>query len=56
VKRLKRGLSTTHPLRTDEIRLIKAWLKVRDHMKAPATVKTLFISEQRKPLYRSTIF
>ena len=26
VARLKGGLSTTHPLRTDEIRFIKAWL------------------------------
>jgi type 1 fimbriae regulatory protein FimB len=33
VKRLKRGLSTTHPLRLDEIRAIKAWLKVRVRMK-----------------------
>src|SRR5579871_2741365 len=29
VKRLKRGLSTTHPLRADEIRAINAWLKLR---------------------------
>ena len=26
VARLKQGLSTTHPLRGDEIRAIKAWL------------------------------
>jgi type 1 fimbriae regulatory protein FimB len=55
VKRLKRGLSTTHPLRADEIRAIKAWLKIRAQMKPPQSVKTLFISEQRKPLHRSTI-
>src|SRR3954451_18333696 len=55
VKRLKRGLSTTHPLRPDEIRAIKAWLKVRAQMKPPKAVKTLFISEQRKPLHRSTV-
>jgi len=55
VKRLKRGLSTTHPLRAEEIRSIKAWLKIRAQMKPPATVKTLFISEQRKPLHRSTV-
>jgi len=29
VARLKRGLSTTHPLRGDEIRAIEAWLTVR---------------------------
>ena len=33
VKRLKRGLSTTHPLRADELRAIKAWLKLRVAMK-----------------------
>jgi type 1 fimbriae regulatory protein FimB len=55
VKRLKRGLSTTHPLRSDELRAIKAWLKVRAQMKPPASVTTLFISEQRKPLHRSTV-
>jgi type 1 fimbriae regulatory protein FimB len=55
VKRLKRGLSTTHPLRLDEIRLIKAWLKVRAAMKPPAAVKTFFISEQRTPLHRTSV-
>jgi len=55
VKRLKRGLSTTHPLRADEVKAIKAWLKLRDEMEPPATVKTLLISEQRKPLHRSTV-
>src|SRR3989442_3874667 len=29
VARLKHGLSTTHPLRTDEIRMIKTWLAGR---------------------------
>src|SRR3954454_1424410 len=28
-KRLKHGLSTTQPLRTDELRAIAAWLKIR---------------------------
>src|SRR6185437_9719505 len=55
VKRLKKGLSTTHPLRTDEIRAIKAWLKVRSQMDVPASAKTLFISEQRKPMHQSTV-
>jgi type 1 fimbriae regulatory protein FimB len=55
VKRLKRGLSTTHPLRADEIRAIKAWLKIRAAMKLPATVKVFFVSEQRRPLHRSTV-
>jgi type 1 fimbriae regulatory protein FimB len=50
--RLKGGLSTTHPLRGDEIRAIKALLVERARMKAPG--RTFFLSEQRKPLHRST--
>jgi type 1 fimbriae regulatory protein FimB len=55
VLRLKHGLSTDHPLRTDELRAIAAWLKERACMKVPANVKTFFVSEQRKPLHRSTV-
>ena len=36
VARLKQGLSTTHPLRGDELRSIKAWLKARAAMNPPA--------------------
>src|SRR5438132_12002080 len=52
VKRLKEGLSTTHPLRGDEIRAIKAWLADRARMK-PKT-DAFFISERRSPLSRKT--
>jgi type 1 fimbriae regulatory protein FimB len=52
VKRLKQGLSTTHPLRSDEIRLIKAWLVQRNRMK-PQT-NDFFISERRTQLNRRT--
>lgn len=52
VKRLKRGLSTTHPLRGDELRVLKAWLAERQRMKPEG--KTLFISERRQPLSRKT--
>lgn len=57
VARLKGGLSTTHPLRGDEIRAIKAWLVERSRMKAPgkALGRSFFLSEQRKPLHRSTV-
>jgi type 1 fimbriae regulatory protein FimB len=48
VKRLKNGLSTTYPLRGDEIRAIKAWLADRARMK-PET-DACFISERRSPL------
>src|SRR5271165_1918567 len=53
VARLKAGLSTTQPLRGDELRAIAAWLKERTRMKP--TGRTFFVSEQRKPLHRSTV-
>jgi len=52
VRRLKRGLSTTHPLRPDEIRALKTWLARRARLNPPGT--TLFISERRQPLSRKT--
>jgi type 1 fimbriae regulatory protein FimB len=52
VKRLKAGLSTTHPLRGDELRMIKLWLAERAKMK-PDT-DTFFLSERRGPLSRKT--
>jgi type 1 fimbriae regulatory protein FimB len=53
VARLKNGLSTTHPLRGDELRAIAAWLKERARMKPVG--KWFFVSEQRKPLHRATV-
>jgi type 1 fimbriae regulatory protein FimB len=53
IARLKRGFSTTHPLRPDELKAIGAWLRQRARMQ-PAG-KTFFVSEQRKPLHRSTV-
>ena len=52
VGRLKKGLSTTQPLRAEEIKLIKAWLAIREKMK-PAT-DVFFVSERRGPLSRKT--
>ena len=52
VARLKDGLSTTHPLRRDELRAIKAWLADRARMQ-PET-DAFFISERRGPLSRKT--
>src|SRR5438132_6349926 len=54
VARLKQGLSTTHPLRGDEIRAIKAWLTERGRMK-PET-EAFFLSERRGPLSRKTVW
>jgi type 1 fimbriae regulatory protein FimB len=53
ITRLKRGFSTTHPLRPDELKAIGAWLKQRARMQP--TGKTFFVGEQRKPLHRSTV-
>jgi type 1 fimbriae regulatory protein FimB len=52
VARLKKGLSTTHPLRTGELRVIKAWLADRKKMN-PET-DAFFISERRQSLSRKT--
>src|SRR5437762_11410985 len=52
VKRLKAGLSITHPLRADEIKAIRSWLTERAKME-PET-DALFISERRRPLSRNT--
>lgn len=50
VLRLKRGLSTTQPLRPEEIRAIKAWLAERKAMRP--TTDAFFVSERRGPLNR----
>jgi type 1 fimbriae regulatory protein FimB len=52
VTRLKAGLSTTHPLRGDELRMIKIWLAERAKMQPETDV--FFISERRGPLSRKT--
>ena len=52
VLRLKKGLSTTQPLRLEELRAIKAWLAERKAMQ-PAT-EAFFVSERRGPLSRKT--
>jgi type 1 fimbriae regulatory protein FimB len=54
VIRLKKGLSTTHPLRADEIKAIKAWLAVRTKMK-PET-GAFFVSERRRSMNRKTVW
>ena len=54
VARLKEGLSTTHPLRGDELRAIKAWLVDRARMK-PDT-DAFFISERRQAISRKTVW
>ena len=50
VARLKKGLSTTHPLRADEIKVIKTWLAKRAKIKTESDA--FFVSERRAPLSR----
>lgn len=52
VQRLKGGLSTTQPLRGDELRAIKAWLSARAKMKPEGDY--FFISARRTALSRKT--
>ena len=52
VTRLKKGLSTTHPLRADELRAIRAWLKEREQMQPEADA--FFVSERRRAISRKT--
>ena len=54
VERLKKGLSTTHPLRSEEIRAVKAWLTERAKMKPD--MDAFFISERRLPLSRKRVW
>jgi type 1 fimbriae regulatory protein FimB len=50
VARLKKGLSTTQPLRAAEIKVIKTWLAIRAKIK-PET-DAFFVSERRTALSR----
>lgn len=52
VARLKKGLSTTHPLRADELKSVKAWLTIRAKMKPES--ESFFLSNRRGPLSRKT--
>jgi len=60
VKRLKSGVSTTHPLYNGEVKAIKDWLAVRQVMSMEALKlgagDTLFISERRAPLSRAIVW
>lgn len=54
VARLKKGLSTTHPLRPEEIRAIKAWLAVRAKRKVSGPA--FFVSQKGGGLNRRTVW
>jgi type 1 fimbriae regulatory protein FimB len=53
IVRLTHELPTSQPLRGDELKAIRAWLKQRARMKPG--VKAFFVSELRRPLHRSTV-
>ena len=56
VTRLKRGLSTTHPLRGEEIRALRQWLGVREKFLKAGVCPYLFLSERRTPLNRRSVW
>ncbi|PIJ84282.1 integrase [Erwinia sp. OLTSP20] len=51
IRRMKNGFSTVHPLLREEIRAIRAWLRVRETLPAAAS-DWLFITRQGGPLSR----
>lgn len=53
--RLKGGMSTSHPIRDDEIRILKGWLKDRERY-AGAEGAVLFLSERGGQLTRQQIY
>ena len=56
IRRCKGSVSGSHPIYNGESQALKAWLAVRAEMNVPADVDTLFVSEQRKPLNRVSIW
>jgi integrase len=54
VHRLKRGKHSTHPLYNGEPKALLDWFKIRRTM--ASSFDTVFLSEQRKPLNRATVF
>lgn len=55
VKRSKNGTPTTHPIAPDELKALKAWLKVRDGYKG-ASSEYVLITERGTPISRKQVF
>ncbi|HFN1103959.1 TPA: tyrosine-type DNA invertase [Klebsiella variicola subsp. variicola] len=55
INRMKNGFSTRHPLLANEIRAIRAWLRVRLMMPGAET-DSLFLSKLGKPLTRQRVY
>lgn len=56
VHRAKGSVAGSHPFFNGESGAIKAWLGVRSQMGVPEGVDTLFVSEQRRPLNRVSVW
>ena len=56
IRRCKGSKSGAHPIFNGERDALKAWLVARAQMNVPAEVDTLFVSEQRKPLNRVSVW
>jgi type 1 fimbriae regulatory protein FimB len=56
VSRCKGSISGSHPLYNGETQALKNWLAVGVQMNVPAEVDTLFVSEQRRPLRRESVW
>jgi type 1 fimbriae regulatory protein FimB len=54
VHRLKKGKPTVHPIYNGELKALQEWLEVRKTIVSP--FDHLFLSEQRKPLSRITVW
>lgn len=54
VARLKNGKASTHPLRTDELRAIRAWLAERKRLQPECD--SFFVSIRRQALNRRTVW
>ncbi|MFW7226947.1 MULTISPECIES: tyrosine-type DNA invertase [unclassified Serratia (in: enterobacteria)] len=55
IRRMKNGFSTNHPLLSNEIRAIKAWVKIRKQWEG-AESDWLFLSRQGGPLTRQRVY
>lgn len=56
VTRAKGSASGSHPFFNGESDALRAWLEVRTSMDVPAQVDTVFVSEQRNPLNRVSVW
>mgnify|MGYP000874502177 CR=1 FL=1 len=55
IQRMKNGFSTIHPIQRDELRILKAWLKVRNSLPG-AESEWLFVSRQGTGLTRQRVW